>query len=118
MSEVVGFYQCKSLLTSRGAVSAEELMAMLEIARGTLKRDIAKLRDQLHVLIRFDRDRCGRVFEQGHSDNELPGQWFSRQEILSLVPLQHLFCQPEPGLLGLKLKRLQERLGPLMGLRT
>lgn len=53
MSEVVRFYQYKSLLGSRGAVSAEDLMEKLEISRATLKRDIAKLRDQLHVPIRL-----------------------------------------------------------------
>ncbi|HMA06282.1 MAG TPA: HTH domain-containing protein [Ramlibacter sp.] len=58
MCEVVRFYQYKSLLGSRRAVSAEDLMAKLEISRVTLKCDIAKLRDQLHVPIRFDRD-CG-----------------------------------------------------------
>jgi predicted DNA-binding transcriptional regulator YafY len=59
MSEVVRFYQYRSLLSSRTAVSAEDLMAKLEISRATLKRDLAKLRDQLHVPIRFDRDQGG-----------------------------------------------------------
>ncbi len=49
MSEVVRLYQYKSLLVGRRAMSAEDLMARLEISRATLKRDIAKLRDQLHV---------------------------------------------------------------------
>jgi predicted DNA-binding transcriptional regulator YafY len=56
MSEVVRLYQYKSLLVGRRAMSAEDLMARLEISRATLKRDIAKLRDQLHVPIEFDRE--------------------------------------------------------------
>ena len=59
MSEVVRLYRYKSLLSSRRAVSAEDLMAALEVSRATLKRDIAKLRDQLHVPIQFDRDLGG-----------------------------------------------------------
>lgn len=114
MSEVVRFYQYKSLLSSRRAVSAEDLMAKLEISRATLKRDIAKLRDQLHVPIRFDRDRGGYCLEQDHDDSELPGLWFNQQEILALVTIQHLMTQLAPGLLGPKLRPLQERLTQLM----
>ena len=59
MSEVVRLYRYKSLLSSRRAVSAEDLMASLEVSRATLKRDIAKLRDQLHAPITFNRDLGG-----------------------------------------------------------
>src|SRR5674476_595458 len=104
MSEVVRLYRYKSLLSSRRAVSAEDLMAALEISRATLKRDIAKLRDQLHVPIEFNRELGGYQMEQGHTDSELPGLWFSQQEILALVTIQQLLEQLEPGLLGAKLR--------------
>lgn len=86
MSELVRLYQYKTLLGSKRAVPAEEIIATLEISAATFKRDLAKLRDQLHVPILFvpilfDRERGGYVLEQGHTDNELPGLWFSQQEI-------------------------------------
>ena len=114
MSEVVRLYQYKSLLVGRRAMSAEDLMARLEISRATLKRDIAKLRDQLHVPIEFDRDAGGYTLSQGHTDSELPGLWFNQEELLALVTIQQLLEQLEPGLLGPKLKPLKERLGQLM----
>lgn len=114
MSEVVRLYRYKSLLSGRRAVSAEELMASLEISRATFKRDIAKLRDQLHVPIEFNRESGGYQMEPGHTDSELPGLWFSQQEILALVTIQQLLEQLEPGLLGAKLRPLQERLTQLM----
>lgn len=79
MSEVVRLYQYKGLLSGRRALSAEDHMAKLEISRATLKRDLAKLRDQLHVPIEFDRDRGGYVLKdgQGHTDTGLPGLWFN-----------------------------------------
>jgi predicted DNA-binding transcriptional regulator YafY len=89
-------------------------MERLEISEATFKRDLSKLRDQLHVPIEFDRDQGGYVMRQGHSDTELPGLWFSPEEVLSLVTIQQLLVQLEPGLLGPKLKPLQERLGGLM----
>ena len=114
MSEVVRLYQYKSLLVGRRAMSAEDLMARLEISRATLKRDIAKLRDQLHVPIEFDRNAGGSTLSQGHNDSELPGLWFNQEELLALVTIQQLLEQLEPGLLGAKLKPLKERLGQLM----
>jgi predicted DNA-binding transcriptional regulator YafY len=52
--------------------------------------------------------------DQGHTDSELPGLWFSQQEVLALVTLQHLLSQLAPGLLGTRLKPLQDRLTQLM----
>jgi predicted DNA-binding transcriptional regulator YafY len=114
MSEVVRLYRYKSLLSSRRAVSATDLMAALEVSRATVKRDIGKLRDQLHVPIIYHRDHRGYTLEQGHSDTELPGLWFSQEELLALVTIQQLLEQLEPGLLGAKLRPLKERLAHLM----
>jgi predicted DNA-binding transcriptional regulator YafY len=114
MSEVVRLYRYKSLLSNRTAVSADDLMTALEVSRATLRRDISKLRDQLHVPIEFNRELGGYQIAKGHTDNELPGLWFSQEEILSLVTIQHLLEQLEPGLLGAKLKPLQTRLNQLM----
>lgn len=114
MSEVVRLYQYRSLLSGRGAVSVKALMTVLEISHATLKRDIAKLRDQLHVPIKFNRDLGGYTLEQDHADSELPGLWFSQGEILALVTIQQLLEQLQPGLLGPKLRPLQDRLTQLM----
>jgi predicted DNA-binding transcriptional regulator YafY len=114
MSEVVRLYQYKSLLSSRRAVSAQTLQQALEISPATFKRDIAKLRDQLHVPIEFNRELGGYTLEQGHTDTELPGLWFSQEELLALVTIQQLLEQLEPGLLGAKLRPLKERLAQLM----
>lgn len=114
MSEVVRLYRYKSLLQSRRFVSADELMNVLEISRATLKRDIAKLRDQLNVPIVFDRALGGYTLEKGHSGSEMPGLWFSEEELLALITVQQLLGQLEPSLLGAKLKPLQSRLEHLM----
>jgi predicted DNA-binding transcriptional regulator YafY len=112
----VRLYQYKGLLSGRRALSAGDLMAKLEISRATLKRDLAKLRDQLHVPIAFDRDRGGYFLEegQGHADSELPGLWFSPQEMLALATIQQLLAQLAPGILGTKLRPIQQRLNELM----
>jgi predicted DNA-binding transcriptional regulator YafY len=114
MSESVRLYRYRSLLSGRRAISVEDLMAAQEVSRATLKRDIAKLRDQLHVPIEFNRELGGYTLDPHHADSELPGLWFSQGEILALVTIQQLLEQLQPGLLGTKLRPLQERLTQLM----
>lgn len=114
MSEVARLYRYKSLLSGRGAIPTASLMAELEISHATFKRDIAKLRDQLHVPVVFDRDLGGYRLEQGHTDSELPGLWFSQDELLALLTIQQMLSQLEPGLLGTKLKPLQQRLAAML----
>ncbi len=114
MSEIVRLYSYKDLFAGRRAVGRAEIMAKLEISEVTFKRDIAKLRDQLHMPIAFDRDLGGYTMAPGHDDTELPGLWFNQEELLSLVTIQQLLEQLEPGLLGPKLKPLHTRLVQLM----
>ncbi|MRD47440.1 WYL domain-containing protein [Caenimonas koreensis DSM 17982] len=115
MSEFVRLFEYKQLLSGRRAVPRADIIKRLEISPATFKRDIAKMRDQLHVPIKFDRDRDGYYIDQDNSnDNELPGLWFTQQEILALVTVQQLLSSLEPGLLGPKLKPLQARLEDLM----
>lgn len=114
MSEIVRLYSYKDLFAGRRAVGKAEIMAKLEISEATFKRDIAKLRDQLHMPIAFHRDLGGYTMAPGHDDTELPGLWFNQEELLSLVTIQQLLEQLEPGLLGAKLKPLHTRLVQLM----
>ena len=64
--------------------------------------------------IAFNRDLGGYTMALGHDDTELPGLWFNQEELLSLVTIQQLLEQLEPGLLGAKLKPLHTRLVQLM----
>ena len=114
MSEVVRLYQYKSLLAGGRVVSKASLLEALEVSEATFKRDIAKLRDQLHVPISFNRDRGGYQMDPVHADSELPGIWFSSEELLALLTIEQMLTQLEPGLLGPKLKPLQQRLSAML----
>jgi len=113
MSEIDRLYQYKTLLSSRRVMSREDILHKLEISLATFKRDIAKLRDQLHTPIVFDRDLGGYRMEQTDS-TELPGMWFSQDEMLALLTIQSMIVQLEPGLLGPKLKPFQKRLDDML----
>ena len=114
MSEIDRLYRYKTLLSHRRALPREDILAALEISLATFKRDIAKLRDRLGTPIVFDRDLGGYRLETEQDATELPGFWFTQDEILALMTIQSMIEQLDPGLLGPKLKPLRKRLDDML----
>ena len=114
MSEMDRLYRLKDLLTHHRSLTLAQIMDKLETSRATANRDIAKLRDQLGVPVMFDRDLAGYCIDKSSPAAELPGVWFSQDEILALLTIQSMLGQLEPGLLGPKLKPLQKRLNAML----
>lgn len=114
MKDIDRLYRYKSLLTSRHAVSSEDLMATLGISIATLKRDLARLRETLALPVEYDRQAGGYRLAPGSGRRELPGMWLTPQELVALVTLQHLLSELAPGLLGQKMAPLRERLSHLL----
>ena len=99
---------------SRRVLSRQDLMDELEVSRATLTRYVAKLRDQLNVPVRFDRDLGRYVIDRETGKQELPGVWFSQEELHALLTIQSMLTQLEPGLLGPKLRPLQSKLNSML----
>lgn len=114
MSEIDRLYRYKTLLSHRRALPREDILTALEISPATFKRDIAKLRDRLGTPIVFDRDLGGYRLETEQDATELPGFWFTQDEILALMTIQSMIEQLDPGLLGPKLKPLRKRLDDML----
>ncbi len=108
------------LLSHRRAISTLDLLNELEVSRPTLTRYLRDLRDTYGVPWVFDRDQDGYRLE---SDNhelgrqfELPGLWFSAEEIHALLTMQHLLVNLDSsGLLGPHIEPLLKRLGRALG---
>lgn len=114
MSESSRLYKYQQLFKARRVVSAQDLRDSLEISAATLKRDLAKLRDQMNTPIVYDRDAGGYRIDNASGLVELPGVHFSHEELLGLMTLHGLLEQLQPGLLGPKLAPLRERLDDML----
>jgi predicted DNA-binding transcriptional regulator YafY len=114
MSEMVRLIRYSELLSNRRFLTKQELMNLQEVSLATLKRDLAKLRDQMNVPIVFDRDLGGYKLDKTSERTELPGFWFSQDEMLALLTIQSMIGELEPGLLGPKIKPLQDRLNSIL----
>ena len=114
MSDSARLYAYKTLFKAKRLVTRADMMEVAEVSLATFKRDIAKLRDQMGMPILFDKDRGGYFLDRNNLATEMPGLWFSPEELVSLLTIQRLIEQLEPGLVGLKLRPLQNKLTELL----
>ena len=112
-------YKIDQLLSERTAITVDELLEHLEVSKATLKRDLAYMRDRLHAPILFDKELGGYRFDRESKSvgtpYELPGLWFSPQEIHALLTMHHLLSNLDgSGLLSGHIQALQSRLTALL----
>ncbi|MCM8594078.1 YafY family protein [Accumulibacter sp.] len=120
MSGMERIYQIDQMLGNRPFVSRAELQERLGISWATLKRDLAYMKDRLNAPITYDRHLGGYRFEKAGPrvgpQYELPGLWFSAEEIHALLTMQHLISSLDSGgLLGPQIRPLLARLTGLLG---
>jgi predicted DNA-binding transcriptional regulator YafY len=120
MNRTERFYKIEDLLRQHGCLSFKALRAALEVSRATLTRDLAYLRDRFQMPIVYDRDAGGYRFDQPGTGNpiqyELPGLWFSAQEIHALLTMHRLIANLDTGgLLGPHIQPLMTRMNLLLG---
>ena len=118
MSQTARLYRIEQLLQDRGKVTFAEMLEVLEISPATLKRDLAYLRDRLNSPIEYDRFEGGYRMAplQAGARHQLPGLWFSSQEIRALLTMHQLLTELDVGgLLGPHIQPLMARITGLMG---
>ncbi len=120
MDRTERFYKIERLLRSRGCVSFAALGSELEVSPATLKRDLQYLRDRLGAPIVYDTLERGYRFDGmtpgANAVHELPGLWFSENEIHALLTMQQLLAGlDDDGVLARHLQPLTEKLQGLLG---
>lgn len=122
MDRTERFYKIELLLRGRGSVSVADLQAELEVSRATLKRDLQYLRDRLGAPIVYDIASNGyRLGMSGASlapdqRHELPGVWFSENEIHALLTMQQLLAGlDDDGVIARHLQPLTDKLQGMLG---
>lgn len=117
MNQTERFYRIDQLLQERGTVPFADLQNELEVSRATLRRDITYMRERLNAPIAFDADAGGYRYDR-HARGpkyQLPGLWFSSQEVLALLTMHQLLESLDTGgLLGPHVRPLMARLTALI----
>lgn len=122
MDRTERFYKIELLLRSRGSVSFATLQDELAVSSATLKRDLQYLRDRLSAPIVYDAFDNGYRFTEvkagaaGTQRHELPGLWFSENEIHALLTMHQLLAGlDDDGVLARHLQPLMEKLQGMLG---
>ena len=118
MNQTERLYRIDQLIQARGVVSAADLRDELDVSPATLKRDLTMLRDRLNAPIEFDRFSGGYRYGKPRVGPrfELPGLWFSADEILALMTMHQMLVSLDAGgMLGPHIKPLMERLTKALG---
>lgn len=110
----------KALSSVRRGRTAHQLAEILECDPSTAKRIIRAMRDQLGAPIVYDRVlRAYRYApEEAHGTYELPGLWFTSEELFALVTSHQLLGQIQPGLLDSGIAPLRQRIEGLLAQRA
>jgi predicted DNA-binding transcriptional regulator YafY len=117
MERTERFYKIQNLLRSRHFVSTQDFIAELGISRATFKRDLEYLRDRMHAPIVYDRDQQAYSFDPAIADSklwQLPGLWFSAEELQALLTMDRLLGDLQPGVLSELIGPLRKRLRSLL----
>ena len=119
MDRTERFYKIELLLRSRGCVSFAALQDELDVSPATLKRDLQYLRDRLSAPIVYDAFNNGYRFAANAASgqrHELPGLWFSENEIHALLTMHQLLAGlDDDGVLARHLQPLMEKLQGMLG---
>ena len=103
MERLERFYRIQQLLKTRRLVRTSEFLDALEVSRATFKRDLEYLRDRFHAPILYDKDQEAYRLDEKVEDGalwQLPGLWFSANELRALLTMDRLLDDLEPGVLA------------------
>jgi len=121
MDRTERFYKIELLLRGRGCVSFAALQDELSVSPATLKRDLQYLRDRMSAPIVYDAFSNGYRFAAPTADttaarHELPGLWFSENEIHALLTMHQLLAGlDDDGVLARHLQPMVDKLQGMLG---
>jgi predicted DNA-binding transcriptional regulator YafY len=110
-------YQLHHILAGRRTpIALADLMERLDCSKATVYRLIDAMRNHLSAPIVTDPEIGGFRYapDSGGRAYELPGLWFSAQELQALVVFERLLENLEPGLLSEHLAPFSKRLTELV----
>jgi predicted DNA-binding transcriptional regulator YafY len=122
MERTERFYRIELLLRTRGCIGFTALRDELGVSPATLKRDLQFLRDRMNAPIVYSVIDNGYRFSDPAqagakaAQHELPGLWFSENEIHAMLTMHQLLAGlDDDGVLARHLQPLMEKLQGMLG---
>lgn len=116
MDRFDGIYRLHSILSNhRTPISLVTIIENLECSKSTAVRSIEALRDNLNARLEYNRSLNGYFYNQESSQHpyQLPGLWFSAEELNGLLVCHQILQNISPGILSDQIAELQNRISDL-----
>lgn len=119
MGQTERLYKIRHLLDAGRCLRPAQLRQMLEVSDSTIKRDMRHLRERMNAPVVWCDDQNGWMLDRRQAivgdQYELPGLWFSSEEVHALLTMQHLISQLDAGgLLASHIAPLKQRLSQML----
>jgi len=118
MDRTERFYKIQRMLQRGRPVPKRTFLDELEISPATFKRDLEYMRERMGAPIVWDREAGGYCFDASDPATatwELPGLWFTEEELRALLTVEYLLESVQPGLLGPQIGPLREKIRSILG---
>src|SRR5436305_3925998 len=113
MSQLERIYKLDRLLRRKHAPTKRDILQTFEISPAQFKRDLEFMRDRLGAAITFEPGTGG--YRYSSTDLNLPGRWLSESEVYSMLLMNAVLEQLQPGLVRVQLAPFEARLKALIG---
>ncbi len=110
-------YRLHNLLSNRRyPISIKDIMEQLECSNSTATRSIENLRDNLNAPLEYSREANGYYYNQQSAQKpyQLPGLWFSAEELHGLLICRQILQNISPGILSKQIDALQQRINTML----
>jgi len=117
MDRLERFYRIQRMLTRKPTVRRQDFLDELEVSLATFKRDLEYMRDRFRFPILYDKDLEAYRIDTRVADHglwQLPGLWFSAEELRALLTMDRLLGELQPGLLAELVAPLRKRIRDLV----
>jgi predicted DNA-binding transcriptional regulator YafY len=118
MDRTERFYKVCRAFEKGAVVPSKKFISELEISRATFYRDIEYLQTRFNAPIIYDRKSGGYRFDPNAPQFTLPGVWFTATEAESLLTINKMLHELQPGLLEPYLTPILERISKLLEKRN
>lgn len=117
MDKMQRIYKLHRLLSGRRTVvTLLQIQEELACSRATANRVIQEMRDEFHAPLVFDREYGGYRYAKGEGGQcDLPGVWFSEDELLAILTMERLLSHLDDGYLSRLLAPVRERVESTLG---
>lgn len=113
MSQLERIYKLDRMLRRKQPPAKSEILRHFEISQAQFKRDLDFMRDRLGAPIIFEAETGGYRYASGEFN--LPGLWFTEPEVYSMLLMNALLDQLQPGPVREQLEPFEAKLRALLG---